>query len=209
MHGSDSEPLWTLPTTTDLTMTDRRLVFSCRKYTEESQLWGKWGVGPVDIAIEAVASAVRAITAGKARRGKQAAGQLRFEWPTSVGLGGVRKPDWTRLFVFWRDEHAPFRLDLPLGTPLSRQVGELLAPCIARYRLANRHLLTPGEDSWDLLNRQSVRPVERVLADVSAYELPGSLRYPMMLLNPSAPARSKSISDAAARLRERGKARDT
>lgn len=179
--GSISECVWTLPGTTALTITNRRLVFSCRKYNADDEWPDGWGINPVGIALAGLVRAVRGFRLAKARQGTTAAGQVRFEWPTSVELGGRRTADWTRLFVCWRDEHTPFNLDLPLGTPVSRQVAELLTALIAKYRLAHRHQLRIENDAWNLLNQQAVRPIEKATADGSVYELPGSVACPTVV----------------------------
>ena len=167
-----------------MTITNRRLVLSCQKYNVDDDERGGWGMTPVGVALAGLARMARSFRWAKERRRTTKAGQLRFEWPSSVGLGGRRTSDWTRLFVRWHDAQAQMSLDLPLGTPVSRAVAVLLASCIAKYRLANRHLMQIGDDAWGLLSQQAIDPVENATADGSEYELPGYVPYPTILHSP-------------------------
>jgi hypothetical protein len=72
--------IWELPEPAEVWMTDRRLVFTCKKFTE-----GDWKTAWTDWT-EFLASTVNSIRAEVKRYGKRAVGQVRYEWPTSIQL---------------------------------------------------------------------------------------------------------------------------
>jgi hypothetical protein len=72
--------IWELPEPAEVWLTDRRLVFTCKKFTE-----GDWKTAWMDWT-EFLASSVNSIRAELKRYGRRAVGQIRYEWPTSIEL---------------------------------------------------------------------------------------------------------------------------
>jgi hypothetical protein len=72
--------VWEFPVPAEVWLTDRRLVFICRKFTASDwkTAWLDW--------TELLASTVNSISAEMRRFGRVAIGQVRYEWPVSVQL---------------------------------------------------------------------------------------------------------------------------
>lgn len=80
---ADNRPLarvWELPEPAEVWLTDRRLIFSCKKFTAGD--WKTAWMGWEDFLV----SAVNSISAEARRFGRQAIGQVRYEWPASLQL---------------------------------------------------------------------------------------------------------------------------
>jgi len=72
--------VWELPEPAEVWLTDRRLVFICRKFTA-----GDWKTAWLDWT-DLLASTVNSISAEMRRHGRVATGQVRYEWPVSLQL---------------------------------------------------------------------------------------------------------------------------
>jgi hypothetical protein len=72
--------IWEFPEPAEVWLTDRRLVFICKKFTA-----GDWKTAWLDWT-DFLASAVNSIRAEMKRYGRLAVGQVRYEWPVSVEL---------------------------------------------------------------------------------------------------------------------------
>jgi hypothetical protein len=78
---------WEFPAPANVWLTDRRLVFSCKKFTAGD--WKKLAIAWTDsvgFLTEALASTVNSVTAEARRHGRIAVGQVRHEWPVNVRL---------------------------------------------------------------------------------------------------------------------------
>ncbi len=76
--------VWELPEPAEVWLTDRRLVFICRKFTA-----GDWKTAWLDWT-DFLASTVNSISAEMRRHGRVAIGQVRYEWPVSLQLTSRR-----------------------------------------------------------------------------------------------------------------------
>lgn len=72
--------VWELPEPAELWLTDRRLVFTCRKFvaSDWKTAWLDW--------TEFLASTVNSISVEMKRHGRVAIGQVRYEWPVNLQL---------------------------------------------------------------------------------------------------------------------------
>jgi hypothetical protein len=150
---------WDLPEPCQVTVTDRRVVYVCRKFQKGSS----WvGFGVVGATVAGTAMAISAVRARRRRAGRAAVGQLRHEWlvsailrrhdPTDAsGAIGVlarmaRIPAATAMFIVG-DHVSQQRIDLvvagprPLDEDFVRYVG-----CVAAHgRLARTAGLSEPE----------------------------------------------------------------
>jgi hypothetical protein len=176
-RGTQLEDVWKLPEPADIVITDRRLAFTCRKF-EKGSVW--FGTG---VAALALTGASALLAAGK-RRGRIAAGQVRFEWPRDVTLQTLRllgRPAGvllvtcgngdllTRLMITITAGVTGFEPDRIAG-----DVAKGLVADIARFRLAmqGNHL---APDEAERLSAQAVDPAATMRGSAFVFELPGAL----------------------------------
>ena len=85
--GAWSKSWGPLPTPAQITVTDRRCVYVCERFTKGST----WvGFGVVGLAVATTATVVSASRARRAREARAALGQVRWEWLSQV-IGGKGK----------------------------------------------------------------------------------------------------------------------
>lgn len=78
---------WTLPDSTTVVVTDRRLAFLTTRF----DTGGGWsGFGVAGLAVAVTANAVSKRRAAARSAGKVAVGQIRHEWLTAIGLRSVK-----------------------------------------------------------------------------------------------------------------------
>jgi len=86
-NGRPLVRVWELPGPAEVWLTDRRLVFTCSKFTAGD--WKKMAVAWIswdEFWNELITSTVKTIAAEKRRHGRIAVGQVRHEWPVDVLL---------------------------------------------------------------------------------------------------------------------------
>jgi hypothetical protein len=154
---ADNRPLdriWELPEPAEVWLTDRRLIFTCKKFTE-----GDWKTAWMDWT-EFLASTVNSIRAELKRHGKRAIGQIRYEWPTSIQLMSRRVRMRQVTFVGidcvdpWDD--AIVRLVLyDKSQEHAADLARIVVSACAAYRLSRS--LPDGAEA--LLRQQAVHPI--------------------------------------------------
>ena len=132
-----------LPAAALVTVTDRRVVFVCDRFTKGST-WAGFGV--VGLAVATTATAVSASKARKVRKGRAAAGQVRYDWLAGLAPAGTDDAPAWQLTV----AHPLAPLALRVGTHRGqrRLDNDLLAyvgSVAAHFRLATVEVEPPDE----------------------------------------------------------------
>jgi hypothetical protein len=168
-------------------VTDQRLAYLCPKFTKGSTAWG---FGPVGIAAALVITSASHLRAANRRRGRVAAGQIRFQWPTQVTvesrtavIGVVDK------YLTLRCERAgagPLHLRLWSGKYDAAVLAPFLVSRIAQFRLTFPYRQPLTDAQRTALGHQAVRPVSRDVPAGDArrqllvYDLPGGREIPQL-----------------------------
>jgi hypothetical protein len=148
---------WEFAAAADVWLTDRRVVYTCRKFTA-----GDWKTAWTGVE-DALASSVNSITAQAHRLGRIAVGHVRHEWPIDVVLARqvprVAKPKAVVGITCvdpWDDALVRLRFHDPDHAKMAG-VARILIRTIAERRLAADGALAP--DAAATLGRQRHSPV--------------------------------------------------
>jgi hypothetical protein len=136
-----------------------------------------------------VVMGVSHLRAASRRRGRVAAGQVRFQWPTRVTVES-RSVREVATYVVLRCEQAnsgPLHLRLWSGSYMAEQLATFLVSRIAQFRLDFPYTQPLTEAQLADLKEQAVRPVSRSESPAGnprgqslTYHLPGALKVPQL-----------------------------
>ena len=170
--------IWESPVPASVWLTDRRLVFSCKKFTS-----GDWKVAWMDWG-ELLVSTVNSVSAEIHRFGKMAIGQIRHEWPIGIFLKRLKPRigrQLTLMGVTCIDPWDDAQVRLNLGST-SETVMTELAQAAVQAAAAHRLVRAVSPEAVEVLKQQAERPTagdHRSLDAFSAVRPGESITFPL------------------------------
>src|SRR6266567_2193965 len=178
----EGSKIWALPASAEIIATDQRLIYSCWKYDKGAT----WSGTSVTAQVLTAGSRMHAVAR---RRGKVAAGQVRYQWPMNVIYSINRTLVGTVSYVLLTCQVGQQNVGLRLEVDrhVGAELSELLVRAIARYRLGHEYSGKNGPDTEGRrrLQEHAAKPTiddEKAMrggrTEISLYRLPGALKVP-------------------------------